>query len=282
MRRARLARSVVGAWLLALTGYSVSVGQSAALPMVRLSSVDEIAADLALLDCTNAARYQSVSRLFAKAGALPEDVSDFTRRQARNHVVRKAGSSAETIVLGAHYDKTELGCGAVDNWTGIVAMAHVYSTLRDVATAKSLLFVAFDDEELGLVGSNAMVRSIPKAERARHCAMINLDSLGLATPQVLDNVSSKRLRKLAAELAATMDIPFDHARIEIAGADSTSFLRRGIPAVTIHGLSADWPSILHTGEDQPSRVNPTSVYLGYRLALALVTSVDAMACDALR
>jgi hypothetical protein len=29
-------------------------------------------------------------------------------------------------------------------------------------------------------------------------------------------------------------------------------------------------------------VNPTSVYLGYRLALALVTSVDAMSCDALR
>ena len=197
-------------------------------------------------------------------------------------MVRKAGASPETIVVGAHYDKTEHGCGAIDNWTGIVALAHLYSTLREVASAKSLLFVAFDGEEMGLLGSHAMARSIPKQERARYCAMINLDSFGLATPQVLDNVSSTRLRKLAAELAETMDVPFDHARIEIAGADSTSFLRRGIPAITLHGLSADWLSILHTDRDQPAMVNPTSVYLGYRLALALLGRVDAGPCDAFR
>ena len=223
-----------------------------------------------------------MSRLFGKAGALPAEVTEFSHRQVRNLVVRKPGASPETIVVGAHYDKTQLGCGAVDNWTGIVAMAHLYSTLRHVTPAKSLLFVAFDDEELGLVGSNAMVRSIPKEERAQYCAMVNLDSFGLATPQVLDNVSSKKLRNLAAELAESMSMPFDHARVEQAGADSTSFLRRGIPAVTLHGLSADWPSIIHTDGDQPSIVNPTSVYLGYRLALAVVARLDTMSCDAFR
>jgi Iap family predicted aminopeptidase len=251
-------------------------------PALRISTLDEIRADLSLLGCGDEPRYDAVSRLFTKVGAQSDHVEDFSHRQVRNLVVRKAGASAETIVVGAHYDKTELGCGAVDNWTGIVALAHLYATFRDVVPAKSLLFVAFDDEELGLHGSHAMARSIPKQERARYCAMINLDSFGLARPQVLDNVSSTRLRKLAAELAETIDVPFDHARVDVASADSASFLRRGIPAITLHGLSADWGSILHTDEDQPSKVNATSVYLGYRLALALLARVDGMSCDAFR
>jgi hypothetical protein len=277
------ARPAIGALLLLMTvGPAEALEQQPAEPPIRLSTTEEIAADLALLECEDESRYEAVSRLFGKAGALPEAAMDVSRRGARNFSVRKAGASPETIVIGAHYDKTPRGCGAVDNWTGIVAMAHLYSTLRDVLPAKSLLFVAFDAEEKGLVGSTAMVRGIPKQERAQYCAMINLDSFGLAAPQVLDNVSSSKLRKLVAELADSMDIPFDHARVDFADADSSAFRRRGIPAVTIHGLSSDAFSILHTDEDQPSRVNTTSVYLGYRLALALLTRLDAMPCDALR
>ena len=43
-----------------------------------------------------------------------------------------------------------------------------------------------------------------------------------------------------------------------------------IPAVTIHGMSSDWPNILHSSNDQAAKVNSASVYLGYRLALSLV------------
>jgi hypothetical protein len=282
MRRVTSVLSALAKLLLMLTVSSAAVAESSAAPALRISTVEEIRADLGLLGCGDESRYDTVSKLFTKAGAPSDHVQDFSHRQVRNLVVRKAGVSPETIVVGAHYDKTELGCGAVDNWTGIVAMAHLYSTLREVAHTKSLLFVAFDDEEQGLLGSHAMARSIPKHERARYCAMINLDSFGLSTPQVLDNVSSSRLRKVAAELAEAMNVPFDHARVDIAGADSTSFLRRGIPAITLHGLSADWLSILHTHEDQPSKVNATSVYLGYRLALALLARVDGMSCDAFR
>jgi Iap family predicted aminopeptidase len=265
-----------------VTVSTAGAAESSAAAPVRISTVADISADLALLGCGDESRYDAVSRLFTKAGARPADVTDFSHRKVRNLAVTKGGASPETIVVGAHYDKTDLGCGAIDNWTGIVVLAHLYSTLREVVSAKSLVFVAFDDEEVGLLGSNAMVRSIAKPERARYCAMINLDSFGLATPQVLDNVSNKRLRKLAAELALAMEVPFDHARVEVASADSASFLRRGIPALTLHGLSADWFSILHTDRDQPSMVSPTSVYLGYRLALALLTRIDAMSCDAFR
>ena len=112
--------------------------------------------------------------------------------------------------------------------------------------------------------------------------MINIDSLGLAPPQVMDNTSSGKLARVAEEIAGKMKIPFGHARIDAGDADSSSFLNRKIPSVTIHGMSNEWPKVLHTTDDRATRVNPLSVYLGYRLALALVTFVDASPCDAYR
>src|SRR5206468_5638195 len=39
-----------------------------------------------------------------------------------NLVLQQRGLSDETIVIGAHYHFAELGCGVVDNWTGVVAV----------------------------------------------------------------------------------------------------------------------------------------------------------------
>src|SRR5204862_3186286 len=114
---------------------------------------------------------------------------------------------------------------------------------------------------------------------AEYCAMINNDSLGMAVPQVMDNTSTAGLASLAAEIATEMKIPFSHARINNGDADSSSFLQKKIPAVTIHGMTNDWPQILHSSNDQASKVNSDSVYLGYRLALALVSRLDIEACD---
>nr|ART40711.1 L304 [uncultured bacterium] len=73
-------------------------------------------------------------------------------------------------------------------------------------------------------------------------------------------------------------MPFGQATIAGADSDSSSFLRRSIPALTIHGLTEDWPKILHSKNDQATKVNPLSVYLGYRLALALVLRLDNLPC----
>ena len=43
-----------------------------------------------------------------------------------------------------------------------------------------------------------------------------------------------------------------------------------------------YPRILHSGRDQPSIVIADSVYMGYRLALALVLSTEAFPCGAWR
>lgn len=247
-----------------------------------LSSPEMIKADLTTVPCSESERLQAVKDLFLRMGAEEKDFVIEKSERAQNLIVRKPGQSASAIVIGAHYDKVADGCGAVDNWTGIVAIAHVFRALKDVPLQKSITFVAFGAEEKGLRGSRAMVRAIDQEELNQYCAMINIDSLGLALPQALDNTSSKKMIHLATAVAKEMKIAFNHASVGGADADSSSFLARKIPAVTIHGLSRNWATILHTRNDQVSRIKLTNVYLGYRLALAILLKVDQSGCEDFR
>jgi Iap family predicted aminopeptidase len=264
--------------LLLLTGSSLAVPQS----NIALSTVEQIQSEFELVPCKNQDRLNSAKALFEKMGAQKSDISVEKYKNVDNLVVRKQGSSNELIVVGAHYDKVTDGCGAIDNWTGIVTVAHLYRSLKNAALKKTILFVAFGQEEKGLVGSHAMVAAIKKEEIENYCEMINIDSMGLAAPQVLDNVSNKKLETLASDTAKDLKLPFSHASVEVADADSSSFLAKRIPAVTIHGLNNDWAKIIHSANDQASKVNPVSVYLGYRLILLMITRLDSSSCSAYR
>jgi Zn-dependent M28 family amino/carboxypeptidase len=261
---------------------STTSASSVDQPLPTPSSLEMIKEDFGAVPCKDDDRRDAVKSLFVKMGASSEEIETDKYKDVENLILRKKGTSGETIVLGAHYDKVREGCGAVDNWTGIVTIAHLFKSYKDVTPNKTLVFVAFGKEERGLVGSRAMVEGIQKDQVSRYCGMINIDSLGLSSPQVADNMSTRKLEEAAAGLAKEMKIPFAHASIPGADADSTSFIRGKIPAITIHGLSTDWRSILHSRYDQPAKVKPESVYLGYRLALALLYRVDQGSCDAYR
>ena len=261
--------------------FSAAPSVSATPPVgIKTSTPEQIEAEFRSVPCRNEERLDATESLFAKMEVSPSQISPEKFNQVENLVIRKEGASKEVIVIGAHYDKAPAGCGALDNWTGIVTLAHLYKSLKHVPLKKTVLFVAFGKEEKGLIGSRAMAASIPQDQVGLYCAMINVDSLGLVVPQVDDSVSSATLEVLAADLAREMKIPFGHAPIENAEADSSPFLRKKIPAVTIHGMPNEWATILHSQKDQPSKVNPLNVYLGYRLALAMVIRLDGSPCDA--
>jgi len=250
--------------------------------LLIISTQEEIVRDFAAVPCKDNERLKSVQALFARMGAQAEQVTVEKLDEVENVVVRKPGKSPETLVIGAHYDKTPDGCGAIDNWTGIVTLAHLYRSLKAVPLQKTLIFIAFGKEEKGLLGSKAWVRNIKKEEADQYCAMINIDSLGMAAPQLLENLSSKPLVNRAADLAQRMKIPFSKFNIHGAGADSESFIAKKIPALTISAIANGWERVLHTGKDQAAKVNPASLYLGYRLALALITELNSLPCDASR
>jgi Iap family predicted aminopeptidase len=251
---------------------------------LRISTPEEIRSEFESVPCKNGDRLKAVKALFEKMGAKTEEITVEKVRGVENVVIRKAAAkdTSEKIVIGAHYDKVSAGCGAIDNWTGVVAVAHIYRTVKDLPLKKNVVFVAFGREEEGLVGSSAMAGEIKKEQVAEYCAMINIDSLGLGAPQVADNMSTKKLVDLTESLANQMKAPFTHGRLAGGDSDSTSFNRKKIPALTIHALTADWPKILHSNNDQPAKVNHDSVYLGYRLALSLLIRIDEAECQSFR
>jgi Zn-dependent M28 family amino/carboxypeptidase len=120
-----------------------------------------------------------------------------------------------------------------------VALAHIYRSLKDVPLQKTLTFVAFGKEEQGLLGSKAMVRGIKKEEAGQYCAMINIDSLGMAAPQVPENLSSATLVNRVVRLAGRMKVPFNRVKIPLASADSVPFIEKKIRQLRLAPLRTD-------------------------------------------
>jgi len=267
-------------FLLALVFVQASVPTVAQNPGIKVSSPEQIKEDFGTVPCEDKTRLAAAKALFEAAGVPSSDITIDKYKDVENLVVILRGESTEKIVVGAHYDKVADGCGALDNWTGIVTLSHLYRTLKDISLKKTVLFVAFGKEEKGLIGSRAMTNAISKDQAADYCAMINIDSLGLGPPQVADNMSSQKLTQFTADLAKEMKMQFAHASIEGADSDSSPFKAKKIPAVTIHGMNNEWPKILHSRNDQASKVNALSVYLGYRLTLAMIVRLDQTLCAA--
>jgi hypothetical protein len=97
----------------------------------------------------------------------------------------------QTVVLGAHYDHLGLGGfgsldpdstgkvhnGADDNASGVAALIQVAARLAVSPPARTVVFIAFSGEELGLLGSAHYVKN-PIYPLATTLAMVNLDMVG--------------------------------------------------------------------------------------------------------
>jgi Iap family predicted aminopeptidase len=248
------------------------------------STKEELAESVKQVPCKVEERMEGVRKLFLAAGAKEDDIKieKFDKDKTSNVVLRKAGKTAETIVVGAHYDRGDKGCGVTDNWTGVSIIAHIYRSMRALDTQKSYVFAAFDREEVGLKGSAAMAKAIPSEERKNYCSMVNFDSFGQAYPMALTNASSGKMVKFAEKLAKESELKFTSVEIAGASTDSYSFREKDIPAIALGGLGADWQKILHTPDDQIDKVNMDSVYLGYRFGLVYIAKLDALGCQEFR
>jgi hypothetical protein len=97
----------------------------------------------------------------------------------------------QTVILGAHYDHLGLGGfgsldpdstgfvhnGADDNASGVAALIQVAARLAVSPPARTVVFIAFSGEELGLLGSAHYVKE-PIYPLSATLAMVNLDMVG--------------------------------------------------------------------------------------------------------
>jgi len=100
----------------------------------------------------------------------------------------------EYVIVGAHIDSHDAGTGAMDDGTGVAAAMEAARILMEsgVQPRRTIRFVLFGGEELGILGSNGYIKSHPEL-MPKVSAMYNMD-LGadyisgiLATDAMLDD-----------------------------------------------------------------------------------------------
>lgn len=272
--------------LLALGLIAVIAGLAAAAAFDRPGEsqtdiIEVLKKDLEMAECEDDKRLESVKKLFKEKGASDSEIVVEEFDSVENVVLTIKGGE-ETVVVGAHFDKMKPGCGVFDNWSGVVLVANLYTAVKKYPGKKTYKFVAFGKEEKGLVGSDKMAKAIPKDERNRYCAMVNFDSFGMYYPQILANVSDRKLSQLARTTAEELKIPFSDASVDWARSDSASFQSIDVPAITLHGLGQGFEKIIHTSNDKAEKIEINSLYHGYRMGLSVLAKIDAAECGAFR
>jgi aminopeptidase YwaD len=192
-----------------------------------------------------------------------------------NLVATHGDPKAPLVLIGAHYDSVEGSPGADDNASGVAALLEVARAFAETPSALAandprchVQFVAFDQEELGLLGSRAYCRAL-RARGANVAAMLSLEMLGFTSAYqtmvpgvsvtskqgdflaVVANAESEHLlsafqasqgRPIRAVTMAREGLPLECVRVD-GGTQAA-----GLARLSDHGAfwDAAWPALLVT------------------------------------
>ncbi|GMW03119.1 MAG: hypothetical protein AMXMBFR84_42550 [Candidatus Hydrogenedentota bacterium] len=230
-------------------------------------------------------RQIKVVELFKQAGAtrvveqkvLRNGTSDIGL-PVKNVIVQLDGKSDDTIVVGAHLDKhpNGLGDGAVDNWSGVVSVVHLYRELRKLpARDHTYVFIAFAYEEDLLWGSKTYVTKLKPNELARIRYMVNLECLGVAHVHIWKNGSDPALIQRAEELAAANRITVESRNLpDGVISDSIPFSDEGIPTITFDSLRQEDFALLHSKDDLLGKVDSNTLGKGIEFTRQYLLELD--------
>jgi hypothetical protein len=204
----------------------------------------------------------------------------------------------ELILIGAHYDHVGYGNrsnsygpigyihnGADDNASGVAGLLETIDAVTRVEPRprRSILFVLWDGEEKGLLGSKHWVHN-PTLPDKRVVLAINADMIGRmqnGEMHVYGTRTGPGLRALVSEA----NTEFGGLKLLFswdmrADSDHYSFFERQIPTLMVHsGLHNDY----HRPSDDVEKLNLDGVVQGSRLMMGIVyTAADAERLPAFR
>lgn len=224
----------------------------------------------------NSDRQKKAKALFLAAGCGAEVTEQKVKSTDYSNVIcRLRGETDEVIIVGAHFDKVPRGSGAIDNWSGASMLSSLYQSLVGAPRRHTFVFVAFCEEEHGLVGSDFYASHMVKEDIERTEAMVNLDTLGLSPTKVWVHRADKNLVAALASVAYSLKLPVSEVDVERVGsADSESFASKRIPRITIHSLTQETFPILHSNRDTLQQLQPGEYYDTYRLLSGYLAYLD--------
>jgi subtilisin-like proprotein convertase family protein len=205
-----------------------------------------------------------------------------------NVIARKTGSvyPHRKFVIGAHYDNTltspspyDTIHGADDNASGVATVLEAARLLANYNLAYSVEFVAFDEEEIGLLGSTGYADSclLPGDTLI---AVLNLDMVSWDG----DNDGTVRIKTANfTELLADMLIrTYQVYNINLngvkefnqGGSDHLPFWYRGMMAITSIEPGYDFHPFYHTIGDNFSTVNMNYLVKNIKANIAALMSLS--------
>jgi hypothetical protein len=218
------------------------------------------------------------------------------RQPVRNVLAAVRGADSnlrdEWVVVGAHYDHLGLapggqfsldqaGAGKVhhgadDNASGtagILELARIAAANREMLE-RSILFIGFAGEELGLLGSSYFVNN-PTVDIDSVTSMINLDMIGRLPEDGRLFVSgvgtSPGFQELMEDLREGIDLRVDYSESGMGASDHMSFNIKRIPVLFFFsGLHGDY----HRPTDTVEKINVDGAADVLRLAYR---TIDALA-----
>jgi len=245
---------------------------------LRILPADTIQSRFSRLHSKNEDRMVELRQLFEEAGCGSKSYSEakILSSQLPNLICDLPGSSKRTVVVGAHFDNRGPGEGAIDNWSGASLLPSLFESLRGSTRNLSFEFIAFTDEEKGLIGSRDYAGHLSKQQRADIVVDVNIDSIGLPGPiRVWSGRSDDLLLRSAALVADQVKVPIGAMGLDKKyDSDAAAFMAWRIPVIDFHSLTADTLSLLHSKKDVRTAIDAKSYYDDYRFLAEFLAYLD--------
>lgn len=198
----------------------------------------------------------------------------------------------EIIVVGAHMDhigygpqmsmqsKIKIHPGADDNASGTAALLEIAKGMSELKNKRTILFIAFSAEEMGLLGSLYYVNNplFPQDNPniKNHTFMLNMDMIGyLKKGKQLagfsDLNSSVDITKYIGELSDKYNFAKSITTRGTSGSDHASFYNKKIPIAFLHTGGHDY---YHTPQDTADKLNYNGIENISKYALELIWKIS--------
>lgn len=195
--------------------------------------------------------------------------NETVERTSHNVVASIQGTERpdEIISFGAHYDSVDFSKGVYDNGAGSVINMEVLRWFRENPPKRTVKFMWYGSEEIGLEGSWAYVKA-HKEELRDHLLMINTDVGGPVLGR--DGIAVTGEENLVHYLQYATQVRGISAEVKqgIYSSDSIPFADSGVPAVNFTRFGAPGAAYIHNRFDTLRFLSPEALEKTARNVLA--------------
>jgi subtilisin-like proprotein convertase family protein len=217
---------------------------------------------------------------FEEYGYTPE-VFTFSNGRGENVLAKKTGTKypeKEYIICG-HYDDMPSGSnspGADDNASGTVAVLEAARLFANLEFDYTIRFAAWDEEEIGLVGSKAYANFAAMQGR-QIMGVLNLDMIAWDsdddfTYTIATNTASQAFSNDFITTAALYEPQLNHNFYFTTASDHASFWNAGYPAMLAIEDWYDFNEFYHSPQDDIDILNMDYYVSMLRASLANIAA----------